>query len=236
LRKGENILKGDLIALLAAVFFAFYAINSGNMIKNTKCPISLYLTITAIMGIIISYLMSRILEENIVIFSTDEDNGIFGFLSSLYFDEFITKNSKNIIYGAIGIGILAGSFLFCLSWGAKDNISPFCVDVTFNFAPFLSQCVGYFMKLQGFPGGFTAYGGAFLFVGCTMLAMNYKDQKEIAELPLIGHVEPMGEVEEETQGSPNKFNILPDDVQSPTKTEQLDKSNPSSGFPTPVQQ
>ena len=66
------------------------------------------------------------------------------------------------------------------------------VDVCFNFAPFLSQ-VTTFLFIDGqdkrFPGIWTTYGGAILFVGCTLLAMNYKDHKELAQVPLIGRVE-----------------------------------------------
>ena len=42
---------------------------------------------------------------------------------------------------------------------------------------------------QGFPGTFTAFGGAILFVGCTLLAMNYKDQQDMAHVPIVGKSE-----------------------------------------------
>ncbi len=45
------------------------------------------------------------------------------------------------------------------------------------------------MDAQGFPGIWTTYGGAILFIGCTLLAMDYRDQKELARVPLIGRVE-----------------------------------------------
>ena len=77
---------------------------------------------------------------------------------------------------------------FCPS-KAKSYISPMFVDVCFNFTPFLSQCAAFILGAQTFPGIWTTYGGAILFVGCTLLAMNYQDQKELARVPLIGRVE-----------------------------------------------
>ena len=49
------------------------------------------------------------------------------------------------------------------------------VNTTFNTAPFLSQVTWYVIGVQGFPGTFTTYGGFWLFVGWTLVAMTYKD-------------------------------------------------------------
>lgn len=59
------------------------------------------------------------------------------------------------------------------------------VDVSFNFTPFLSQVVAYLLTIEQFPGTYTTYGGASLFIGCTLLSMSYKDQEELAKVPLI---------------------------------------------------
>ena len=72
---------------------------------------------------------------------------------------------------------------------AKTYISPMFVDVCFNFTPFISQCIAFLLNAQSFPGIWTTYGGAMLFIGCTLLAMNYQDQKDLAKVPLIGRVE-----------------------------------------------
>lgn len=63
------------------------------------------------------------------------------------------------------------------------------VNVCFNFAPFLSQVLTFLLGAQPFPGTFTTYGGACLFVGCTLLAMDYKDQKAVVSVPLVGRNE-----------------------------------------------
>ena len=63
------------------------------------------------------------------------------------------------------------------------------VDVCFNFAPFLSQVTAFMIDAQSFPGIWTTYGGAIIFIGCTLLSMNYEDHKELAQVPLIGRVE-----------------------------------------------
>ena len=72
---------------------------------------------------------------------------------------------------------------------AKGYISPMFVDVCFNFAPFLSQVTAFMIDAQSFPGIWTTYGGAVLFIGCTLLSMNYEDHTELAHVPLIGRVE-----------------------------------------------
>ena len=82
---------------------------------------------------------------------------------------------------------MAGLVLHRAPGKAKEFISPMFVDVCFNFTPFLTQVVTFLLGAQEFPGIFTTYGGASLFVGCTLLAMNYQDQHELARVPLIGH-------------------------------------------------
>jgi len=89
----------------------------------------------------------------------------------------------------LGLGVMAGFVLHVFPIAAKENLSPMFVSVCFNFTPFLSQCVAYLMGIQPFPGLFTTYGGACLFVGCTLLAMDYTDQKDVISLPLVGRVE-----------------------------------------------
>lgn len=70
---------------------------------------------------------------------------------------------------------------------AKEFVGEMFVNVSFNFTPFLSQVISYLIGAQNvFPGTFTAFGGFTLFVGCTLLSMNYKDQQDLAKVPLIG--------------------------------------------------
>jgi len=99
---------------------------------------------------------------------------------------------------------------FCLNYcaaKAKSYISPMFVDVCFNFTPFLSQCTSFMLDAQGMPGIWTTYGGAILFIGCTLLSMNYQDQKELAKVPLIGRPEiddPVELVTTSDEINPNK--------------------------------
>ena len=86
---------------------------------------------------------------------------------------------------------MAGFVLHLFPIVAKEHISPLFVNVCFNFTPFLSQVTMLLlMPAMGvFPGTFTAIGGAALFIGCTLLAMDYKDQNEIAAASFIGRKE-----------------------------------------------
>lgn len=94
---------------------------------------------------------------------------------------------------------MAGFVLHVFPMIAKENIGSMFVNVCFNFTPFLSQVVTFLLGKQEFPGTFTTYGGACLFIGCTLLAMNYKDQKEVVSLPLIGKIENEETVDSEQQ-------------------------------------
>ena len=64
------------------------------------------------------------------------------------------------------------------------------VSVCFNFVPFLSQVFSFLTDAQAeFPGVWTTYGGACLFIGCTLLSMGLREQTEMAKVPLIGTTE-----------------------------------------------
>jgi len=69
---------------------------------------------------------------------------------------------------------------------ASEYIGSMFINVCYNFTPFLSQVTSFMVKAQpGLPGAFTVFGGASLFIGCTLLAMSYQDQQEMAHIPLI---------------------------------------------------
>lgn len=80
---------------------------------------------------------------------------------------------------------MAGIVLYICPAQAKTHLSPLFVSVSFNFVPFLSQVVAFLLGFQGFPGGWTTYGGACVFVGCTLLSMTHKEQAAVAKVPLI---------------------------------------------------
>jgi len=84
---------------------------------------------------------------------------------------------------------MAGFVLYLFPDRAKSYLSPMFVSVCFNFTPFLSQVVAFLIGVQTFPGIWTTYGGACLFIGCTLLAMDYADQVELSKVPLIGKSE-----------------------------------------------
>lgn len=72
---------------------------------------------------------------------------------------------------------------------AKEFLSPLFVNVSYNFTPFISQVVAHLLGAQAaFPGKMTAFGGFVLFIGCTMLSMNFKNQNEIVKVPTIGKI------------------------------------------------
>ena len=100
-----------------------------------------------------------------------------------------TVHRANIKYAVLGLGVMAGFVLHIFPMYAKENIGSMFVSVCFNFTPFLSQVVTFLLGAQAFPGTFTTYGGACLFIGCTLLAMDYKDQKDLVSVPLIGKFE-----------------------------------------------
>ena len=97
-------------------------------------------------------------------FSIDAETGLFGFFASW----------KQFKYGFLGLGIMSGYIYHYFTLRAQEYISPMFVNVCYNFTPFLSQLVAYLISAQiGFPGAFTAFGGAIPVIGCTLPSMNY---------------------------------------------------------------
>ena len=85
---------------------------------------------------------------------------------------------------------MAGYAYHYCSLKAGEHIGSMFINVCYNFTPFLSQVTAYLLGAQlAFPGAFTAFGGAILFVGCSLLAMSYQDQQEMAHVPLVGRKE-----------------------------------------------
>jgi len=177
LNLGTNLLKGDSIAILASAVYAIYIAHSRSFTKNKKCPITVYLGLLSCFTIALSFIISLIAKDPLEFFSFDPQYGIFGLFSSW----------REFKYGFFGLGIMAGYIYHYFTLRAQEKISPMFVNVCYNFTPFLSQLVAYLLSAQEeFPGVFTAFGGAILFIGCTLLAMNYQDQQEMAHIPLLG--------------------------------------------------
>ncbi len=174
---GSSILTGDFAAILGSAVFAIYISYSKNVSSEKNCPTSVYLILLAAFTIGMSYVVSVVLGEEIDLFSLDPELGLFGFLGSWH----VFK------YGFLGLGVMAGYVYHYFTMKAQQHIGTMFINVCYNFTPFLSQVTAYMIGAQvEFPGAFTAFGGAVLFVGCTLLAMSYRDQQEMAHVPLIG--------------------------------------------------
>jgi len=93
------------------------------------------------------------------------------------------------VYGFVGLGIMAGLVLYIFPSYAKVHLSPMFVSVCFNFVPFLSQVITFLLDAQLFPGIWTTYGGACIFIGSILLSMGHKEQVEMSKVPLVGKTE-----------------------------------------------
>jgi drug/metabolite transporter (DMT)-like permease len=172
----SKLLIGDFVALFSSFLSAAYILLSAPVANEKNCPNSIYLCFMSFAIILFSLFFAASSGEEIVIFSTDPVHGFFGFFTGW----------DNFLYGFIGLGLLAGLCYHYFTLKAKECIGDLFVNVSFNFAPFLSQVVSFLIGAQNtFPGTFTAFGGFTLFVGCTLLSMNYKDQEELVKAPLI---------------------------------------------------
>ena len=88
------------------------------------------------------------------------------------------------MYGIGGLGF--SGFVFYITQNrTKLYLTPLFIHVCFNFVPFLSQVLVFLIGVQEFPGMWTTYGGALLFLGCTLLSITHNDQMELARVPLI---------------------------------------------------
>ena len=96
---------------------------------------------------------------------------------------------------------MSGLCYYFFTMKAQEYIGTMFINVCYNFTPFLSQVTSYLLGAQEeFPGSFTALGGAALFIGCTLLAMTYEDQQDLAHVPTVGNPDsdtefkPLGEL------------------------------------------
>jgi len=154
---------------------AIYNVHSKPIANDKACPPSVYLACLATFTIMISFFISWILGEKFDL-SFDENTGMLGFFGSW----------NAFKYGFLGLAVMAGYVYHYFTMRAHQHIGSMFINVCYNFTPFLSQVTAYMIGAQaGFPGGMTAFGGAILFVGCTLLAMNYQDQQEMAHIPTV---------------------------------------------------
>jgi len=170
---------GNFCAIFASMVFAIYSMYSVPIVKENRFPYFTFMVLTSGLVVVYSWLLSWVFNNPVDMFSYEAENGVFGLFT----------NYDVVLYGVLGLGVMSG---FAFNYGmkrAKDYTSPMFVDVSCNFMPFLSQCVAFYMDVQNFPGIWTVYGGAALFIGCTLLAMKNQDQKELGKIPLIGRPE-----------------------------------------------
>lgn len=177
----KSILIGNLVAILSSAVAAIY----GNLAKpvtadKNKCPTSVFLMLMSGYIIAISYVLSFFFNERIDIFSMNEEYGLLAFMTTW----------KSFFYGFIGLGVMAGFVYHYFTIKSQEYIGTMFVSVCYNFTPFISQVTSYVIGAQPFlPGTFTALGGASLFVGCTLLFMNYNDQQYLAHVPLVAKID-----------------------------------------------
>eukprot|EP00826_Nyctotherus_ovalis_P056227 TRINITY_DN7548_c0_g1_i21.p3 TRINITY_DN7548_c0_g1~~TRINITY_DN7548_c0_g1_i21.p3 ORF type:complete len:104 (+),score=21.21 TRINITY_DN7548_c0_g1_i21:720-1031(+) len=78
----SSIIKGDLFAMLGSAFYAIHLTLSTSMLQSSY-PISLHFLAISLLGLVVSYIISHLSGESLVVFSLDPDYGVFGFFSSL---------------------------------------------------------------------------------------------------------------------------------------------------------
>lgn len=84
---------------------------------------------------------------------------------------------------------MAGLVYYTFPDRAKTYLTPLYVNVCYNFIPFFAQMLAYLFGLEEPPGLGTTYGGPCVFIGYTMVCMSHEDQREMAEVPLVGSCE-----------------------------------------------
>ncbi len=197
----KEILIGNFMVILSSAVYAIYANLSKPIAVTKTCPISVYLMLMSGYVVAISFVLAFFFGERIDIFSTHDVYGLFAFVATW----------RSFIYGFVGLGVMAGFVYHYFTLKAQEYIGSMFISVCFNFAPFTSQVTSYVIGAQAvLPGTFTALGGAALFIGCTLLSMNYQDQQYLAHIPIIGKTE---EEEAELPAEVMKPPIEPDYAQ-----------------------
>lgn len=194
---GYDILIGDFAAICAAAFGAVYMGYSEDLLSERRAATSVYFGLLSSYTILLCYILGQVTGENFTLFSVDPSTGFFGLFSTQYA---VCECRENFQYAVLGLGVMSGFVLHVFPMVAREHIGAMFVSVGFNFAPFLAHVVGCVLDLQVFPRTFTIYAGLCLFIGCTLLAMDFNDQKSITSVPMIGKIE-------ESNISANETNI-----------------------------
>lgn len=192
---------GNLIAILSSGVHAIYASFSKSVALMKTCPVSVYLILMSGYIVGLSFILAFLFGERIDIFSTDEHYGLFAFITTW----------RSFLYGFVGLGVMAGFVYHYFTLLAQQYVSGMFINVCYNFVPFMAQMTAYVLGAQTpMPGSFTFVGGVALFLGCTLLAMNYQDQQYLAHVPFINKGKEGVEVPDDVMRPP----IEPDYAQS----------------------
>ena len=97
---------------------------------------------------VISVFLAKISNgSEVVIFSTDINNGIFGFLNPMIiYDAFL-------YLGLIATVIGSSGYVLCLLF-----YNPLVVTNSILLEPFVAQFLGYYLNIDQFPGLLTCFG------------------------------------------------------------------------------
>ncbi len=81
---GSNILIGNFSAIAASALAAVYGAYSGDLLKEKKCPLSVYFALLSFYSVILCYILGQVIGEDMELFSASHTVGFFGLFSSPY--------------------------------------------------------------------------------------------------------------------------------------------------------
>lgn len=69
---------GNFLAILGSAVYAVYTAQGSQVVRQNRCPLSLYLTLMSVCMIGFSYIMAPVMRMPPPTFSMDPQTGVFG--------------------------------------------------------------------------------------------------------------------------------------------------------------
>ena len=73
---------GNFSAIFASAISAIYGAYSVDVMKERKCPLSVYFGLLSLYSIVLSYILGQVIGEDIELFSADHAVGFFGLFAT----------------------------------------------------------------------------------------------------------------------------------------------------------
>ena len=143
-RAQENILLGDFLAFMAAIFSAFYYTANQALVHQLPPFLAISMVMLASQGLLQAFGVLFVAGFDL---TCNPETGSFGFVNVDYLG-----------FVVFGLGFLSGACNYGCSFQALRYVSPLVLCTALLFTPFVGQAFGVMLGLDQMPGAVTVVG------------------------------------------------------------------------------